>query len=307
MKWFKHGVVWKPDGSRPWARSHASGPTPVMLDEDRLRVYVQCRDEHNVGRVGFVDLDPRDPRRVLAASDDPVLDVGQPGTFDDNGVFQASILKLPDGQLFMYYVGFELCHHVRYRLLTGLAVSDDGGESFQRFKATPILERSDRELHFRCGPFVLHEDGRFRMWYVAGSEWERIDGKAMPLYDIRYLESPDGRSWPDHGRVVMPVTQHNEHGFGRPYVIHDGDGYRMYYSIRKRCPAAYRLAFATSTDGLGWQRRDDEIGIEVSAADHENESVEYAAEFTHAGRTWLLYNGNDFGRTGLCLAERLPG
>jgi len=77
MRWLKHGVVWKPSGSRWWARTHATAPTPIRLREDTLRVYVQCRDEHGVGRVGYVDLDPSDPRRVIRESEATVLDIGR--------------------------------------------------------------------------------------------------------------------------------------------------------------------------------------------------------------------------------------
>ena len=133
-----------------------------------MRVFVQCRDERNVGRVGYVDLDAADPRRVIAASSQPVLDIGEPGAFDDNGVFQTSVIRGPDGRLWMYYVGFELCHHIRYRLLTGLATSDDDGVTFRRVSDVPILERSTKEPHFRCGTFVCRDKDRYRMWYVAG-------------------------------------------------------------------------------------------------------------------------------------------
>jgi hypothetical protein len=93
MRWRKHGVVWQPDGAKAWARTHATCPTPLMLDDGTLRVYLQCRDAKSVGRIGFVDLDPADPRRVLREADEPVLDVGAAGAFDDNGVFQTSIVK----------------------------------------------------------------------------------------------------------------------------------------------------------------------------------------------------------------------
>lgn len=307
MRWQKHGVVWQPDGGKAWARTHATCPTPVLLDDGTLRVYVQCRDANNVGRVGFVDLDPADPRRVLREAAEPILDVGAAGAFDDNGVFQTSVVTLPDGRLFMYYVGFELCHHIRYRLLTGLAVSDDGGYSFHRVSAVPILERSTAEPHFRCGPFVCRERGRFRMWYVAGGAWEQIDGKPMPIYDIRYMESSDGVHWPNTGRVVLSIEHDREHGFGRPYVLHEAEGYRMHYSIRKRTPARYRLGYAVSDNGIDWQRRDDEIGLEVSPNGWDSDSVEYGAEIDAGGKTWLFYNGNDFGGTGFGVAERLDG
>jgi predicted GH43/DUF377 family glycosyl hydrolase len=305
MRWRKHGVVWQPDGTMPWARAYATCPTPLTLPDGTLRVFVQCRDEHNVGRISFVDLDPQDPRRVLRVAEQAVLDVGTPGSFDDNGVFQTSVISVPDGRVFMYYVGFELCHHIRYRLLTGLAISEDGGHTFTRHKATPILERSPTEQHFRCGPCVRFEDGHFRMWYVAGSQWEVIEGKAMPIYDIRYMASPDGIHWPEEGRVVLPVSLANEHGFGRPDVHRSAAGWRMHYSIRQRSPARYRLGYAESPDGLQWQRQDERIGLDVSPDGWDADALEYSAEIEAAGRTWLLYNGNDFGVTGFGIAELL--
>ena len=303
MKWRKLGLVWKPDGSMSWARTHATCPTPVWLADGTLRVYIQCRDEDNVGRIGFVDLDPVAPRRVLRISETPVLDIGAPGAFDDNGVFQCSVTKVDDGRLFMYYVGFELCHHVRYRLLSGLAVSVDGGWSFERVKSTPILERSDAELLFRCGPFVLSDHDRFRMWYVGGSRWVEIGSTPMPIYDLRYLESEDGIHWPDQGRVILSITEQDEHGFGRPYVIRDGDLYRMFYSIRKRSLRQYCMGYAESKDGFHWIRHDDLVGLTVSPEGWDSKAVEYAAVLKIGERILMFYNGNDFGATGFGMAE----
>ena len=305
MRWLKHGVVWTPSGSHWWARTHATCPTPLRLGDGTLRVYLQCRDEHNVGRIGFVDLDPNDPRKVIRESHEPVLDIGVPGSFDDNGVFPTAVVRVPDGRIFLYYVGFELCHRIRYRLLTGLAISVDDGNSFQRVQATPILERSDSEQFFRCGPWVEHEGGRFRMWYIAGSAWETIDGKQMPLYDIRYAESEDGVRWPASGQLVMPVALDNEHGFGRPVVRRSPDGLRMFYSIRKRNPARYRLGYAESADGLAWRRRDGDLGLDVTEGAWDGETVCYGVDIEAGGKTWLLYNGNDFGGTGFGIAEQV--
>lgn len=303
MKWRKHGVVWGPNGKSTWARKYATCPTPYKLPDGLLRIYVQCRDHDNVGRVGYVDLDSNNPLRVVSESTRPVLDVGKPGSFDDSGVFQTSVLKAPDGRLLMYYVGFELCHRIRYRLLTGLAVSVDGGTSFRRVRDTPILERSESETSFRCGPHVLLEDGRFRMWYVAGSQWIELEGKSVPVYDIRYMESEDGVRWPAQGRVVLPLDEAREHGFGRPYVVRDGDRLRMLYSIRLKSPARSRMGYAESRDGLVWRRLDDRLGLEVTPGAWDGDSVGYPAVVESGGRTWMFYNGNDFGATGFGVAE----
>ncbi|MBY0499336.1 MAG: hypothetical protein K2P74_06970 [Nitrosomonas sp.] len=303
MKWRKLGVVWQASGDLWWARKYATCPTPLWLKNGTLRIYIQCRDEYNVGRIGFVDIDPENPLRVLRVSESPVLDVGAPGSFDDNGVFQTSVVPTQDGRLFMYFVGFELCHRIRYRLLTGLAVSYDDGESFKKVKTTPILERSATEMHFRCGPFVSPAvGGGYRMWYVAGGEWEEIDGKTMPVYDIRYAESADGINWPEEGRVVLSVDREKEHGFGRPYVVQRDNFYQLFYGIRKKIPCAYRMGYAESSDGLHWVRKDAEMGLDVSDQGWDSDAIEYAAIVKAGNRTLCFYNGNDFGATGFGVA-----
>ena len=203
MKWIKLGVVWNTDGKQAWSRSHAMGPTPFLLDEKTIRVFLTTLDEQGRGRPMFVDVAADNPTRVLNVSDCPLLDIGVPGTFDDNGLMAISFVQTKPGELFMYYAGFEICTQIRYRILSGLAISADGGESFKRYSKAPILERTSEELYFRGGPFAMLDEGVFKLWYVAGSEWTRLNGKAMPVYDLRYLESTDGIHWADRGTLSM--------------------------------------------------------------------------------------------------------
>lgn len=303
MQWNKLGLVYGPDSSRPWAKSHAMIPTPVRLNEFVIRVFTTFCDEHGVGRPGFVDVQANNPLKVLKVSMQPLLDVGQPGTFDENGLLTCSVTPLSDGKVFMYYVGFEIGSKIRYRLLTGLAVSDDGGETFKRHSTVPVLERTAAELFFRGGPYCLYESGRFRLWYVAGSAWTELDGKSMPVYDIRYSESEDGIHWPEQGEVQISISDPDEHGFGRPCVIPKPDGgYRMFYSVRRRSLGAYRLGYAESEDGRIWKRMDNRLNLDTSPGSFDSEAIMYAAPIMVDEKLYVFYNGNAFGHDGFAVA-----
>jgi sucrose-6-phosphate hydrolase SacC (GH32 family) len=300
--WKKNGLIFVADQHADWMQSHAMIPTVDKISEDRLRIYLTFCDAKGIGRVGFVEVDAADPSRVLRISDKPALDIGLPGTFDENGVLQTSIVSVPDGRKFLYYAGFELGAKIRYRLLTGLAISEDGGLTFKRVKKTPVLERSDMELHFRGGPFVLFDEARFKMWYVAGSEWQVIDGKSMPVYVVKYVESVDGIHWPEEGRVCIPIQHESEHGFGRPYVVKENGLYRMFYSIRVK-HLGYRLGYAESKDNIEWVRKDGEIGLDVSPSGWDSQTICYSAVVLAKGKTYMFYNGNEFGKSGFGYAE----
>jgi hypothetical protein len=300
--WRKLGVVYKPDGTKDWAVSHASLPTPLELATGDIRLYLSFRDKNGIGRVGYVDVSAHDPVKILTISEQPVLDVGLRGTFDENGVVPTCVVDASTNTKYLYYVGFELGRKIRYRLLTGLAVSHDGGETFQRLRQTPILERSEEELYFRCGPFVLKDGNLFKMWYVAGSSWTVVAGKEMPVYELKYLESVDGICWGSTGKTCLHLCDPDEHGFGRPFVVKENGLYKLFYSIRRRSLAAYRLGYAHSTDGINWQRRDHELGLDVSQEGWDSEAIMYSAVIKVRDRTYMFYNGNNFGETGFGVA-----
>lgn len=296
MHWVKMGRIFAPDGSTPWMKTHGFPPTPLLLSDEVLRLYVAFCDEHMVGRIGFVDVSPTDPSTILAVSDAPVLDIGEPGAFDENGLLPTCVLRA-GSELRMYYVGYQLGHKVRYFQFEGLAISKDGGKSFRRYSQTPIIDRSDRELLNRTSAFVLQDEGRYKMWYVGGSKWTVVGGKSLPVYNMRYLESPDGLSWGPEGKVCVDFTSEDEHAFGRPWVLKEGGLYKMFYSVRTRS-MGYRLGYAESPDGLQWTRKDGEVGITVSKDGWDSEMIAYASIVKHGGKTFMFYNGNNLGATG---------
>ena len=303
MRWKKLGLVYKPDGSLQWATSHAMIPTPIRLNDKVVRVFVTFCDDKGIGRPGYVDVSAQNPLNVLDISRQPLLDLGNPGTFDENGLLTCCVTDLGDGRMYMYYAGFELGTKIRYRLLTGLAISVDGGNSFKRYMQTPVLERSSTELYFRGGPYCLYTPPRFCLWYVAGSQWVYLNGKSMPVYDIRYAESNDGIHWPDQGEVQISITKIDEHGFGRPCVIRKASGeFRMFYSVRSRSLGSYRLGYAESNDGRNWIRMDEKLNLDVTPDSFDSQAIMYAAPIVINEKLYVFYNGNEFGRDGFAVA-----
>ena len=107
MTWHKKGLIYELDRSLGWAEHSASKPAPIVLDEKRVRVFVGCRDGSGVSRIGFVDLDANDPSRILRVSPRPVLDIGTPGMFDDNGVVPCVAVRRGSA-IYLYYEGYQL-------------------------------------------------------------------------------------------------------------------------------------------------------------------------------------------------------
>jgi predicted GH43/DUF377 family glycosyl hydrolase len=302
VRWRKRGLVFRPDGQRPWMRSHAAVPLPLALGDGRWRVYFGTRDETNRPRVGFVEFDLAQPEKILRVSEACALGPGPAGAFDDNGVYPGSVVA--DGaSLRMYFAGRHNHDDGTFAMEVGLAVSDDGGVTFTRVEPCPLLARGEHDPCMVSTPCVRREDGLWRLWYLSGLRWERADDAWRSFYHLKYAESDDGIAWRRDGHVAIELGP-NETNIASPTVLRDPDGYRMWYSYV--AGAGYRIGYAESGDGITWTRRDDAAGIDVSPSGWDAEMIGYPHVFRHGEELYMLYSGNGFGRDGfgLAVAER---
>ena len=302
MVWEKRGLIYCPDGSKEWARQYAMLPTPLCKG-DSIRIYLGFCDRDIVGRIGYVDVDRDNPSRVRGISSEPILDVGRPGAFDDNGVVPISILDKGE-EIWLYYIGFQKGVRVPYYMFCGLAISRDRGESFCRYSDSPILDRVGDEIFARCGVNVIMDEGKYRMWYIGSHRegWTESGGKLRPLYVMKYTESEDGIHWDRPAIQCMEYANPDEHGFGRPFVWREGRMLKMMYSIRTYS-RGYYIGYAESADGAHWRRMDDQAGIGLSESGWDDTNLSYPYRMNVGERTYLFYNGNGCGKSGFGFAE----
>jgi hypothetical protein len=296
MKWKKLGLIIRPVREYDWMVTHAMVPVAELRSQDIYRIYFCGRDLYNRSLIGYAEIDLNNPFIVLKYSEKPVLGLGMLGCFDDNGVTPSWIVN-HGGKKYLYYIGWNRGATVRMHLVAGLAVSMDGGESFQRVKRVPILDRTDGEPYtLNTAPCVLVEDGLWRMWYVSCVEWVHKD---LPRYNIKYAESNDGVIWNRQGVVCIDFASPKENALARPCVIKEDGTYKMWFSYKGE---NYRIGYAESYDGIRWKRSDEEVGIDVSPEGWDSQMIEYSYIFEHKRVKYMLYNGNDYGREGVGIA-----
>ena len=296
LAWRRLGRLPLEVAQAPWAASHAALPALEPLDDDRWAVYLSLRDGDGRARIGRTVLDMHGGPALAPLDRDPVLDLGPLGAFDDSGVTTSCVVM--DGRRrLLYYTGWSRGVSVPFYLAAGVAVSEDGGP-FVRPSLAPLLDRSAVDPFMTASPFVTIEDARWRMWYVSASEWRPTPMGPRHYYNIRYAESADGAEWTRDGTVCLDYATAEEYAFARPWVVRHDGGYRMWFAVRGE---AYEICVAESADGVRWTRQ-SEGGLRGSGSGWDSGMVEYPALFTHRGRQYMLYNGNDYGRTGVGLA-----
>ncbi len=296
LAWRRLGRLLLDVAQAPWAATHAALPALEALDADRWAVYLSLRDADGRTRIGRTVLTMHGTPALAPLDPEPVLDLGALGAFDDSGVTTSCLV--PHGrQRLLYYTGWSRGVTVPFYLAAGVAVSEDGGP-FVRRSAAPLLDRSAVDPFLTASPFVAIEGARWRMWYVSASEWRQTAAGPRHYYNIRYAESADGVSWTRDGTVCLDYATPEEYAFARPWVMRDDRGYRMWFAVRGE---AYEIGVAESADGIRWTRQ-SEGGLRGSGSGWDSGMVEYPALFTHGGRQYMLYNGDDYGRTGVGLA-----
>ena len=175
----------------------------------------------------------------------PVFDVGAPGQFDSEHVYNPMVVY-HDSLYWMWYAGNN---GTNWQI--GLATSKDGLQ-WKKHPNNPVLrvgavgKWDDKHL---TAPFVIRDGAVFKMWYRGESA--QFPGKGS----TGYAESPDGINWERYSG--NPVFTPAASGWDSrsltisPIVKRDGK-YEGWYGGSDGSTS--QIGYATSSDGINWQR-----------------------------------------------------
>ena len=316
MKWKKLGQVFDPtkwnDGiQRDWMKSHSQSVSTLIKD-DCVRVYFSCRPYKEVSgevtsNTTWLELDKNDLTKILRVSDKTVMPLGDLGAFDEHSVYPTSIIK-DEGKIKLYYAGWYRCKTVPFNCAIGLAISENGGDTFERFGKGPILGPSVNEPFVISGPKIRKFGGSYMLYYLAGSKWINNKGKPEIIYKIRMAFSRDGVSWIKHDQNVIDNILGEDECQAGPDVFYKDGKYHMYFvyreglNFRNKVGRGYKIGYAHSSNATQWERDDNNAGISYSKDGWDSEMHHYPHVFSLDNKWYMLFNGNKFGKCGFGLA-----
>jgi hypothetical protein len=296
MKWKKLGRVFCPDGKHPKLRSHAANPLAIPLDGDVFRVFYSGRDEQNRSSVGCVDIDIS-CQKVVCSHPETLFQHGGPGSYFQHGVSIGNAYSCA-GEHNIVFMGWQNAPGQHWRGVIGRLLLLEK-KSLVLASEQPLLDINEEDSISLSYPWVICDQGLFKMWYGSTLCWDAGNGEMAHV--IKYASSRDGLTWLRHGQAIpheLGVAQ----AFSRPAVCEDSNGYHMWFSYRGGRGTHYRIGYAHSRDGLSWTNALTRSGIEISDSGWDSEMIEYPFVFDHKGRRFMLYCGNGYGRTGFGLA-----
>lgn len=315
FRWNKLGRIFDPSTVKdvPWLKDYAQAPDTLIFD-DFVRVYFSCRPDKDangnfVSYTAFVDLDRKNLFNIINMAKEPVMPLGRLGEFDEFGIYPITVFREYDyDQVRAYYGGWTRGFSTRYNTSIGLAFSYDEGEHFTKYgEGGPVLSYSLYEP-FNLGSMKIRKyNGTWFLFYVAGTRWKVVNGVSEPTYKIRVAISEDGENWMKYNHnLIKSVLEEDEAQSGPDVFFYRGQ-YHMFFCYRRSVDyrgkeGGLRIGYAHSKDLFKWNRDDSKAGITVSEEGWDSEMVRYPHVFELDGKVYMLYNGNDFGRTGFGLA-----
>ena len=185
----RDGITWTKQGTQPalsygpslWDGSVASDGYVVRTSTGYNMWYFG--QQGSIRRIGYA----RSPDGILWTKypNNPLLDVGPPGTWDERALIYPCVLG-PDsvGGYKMWFYGFDGTFGLPQRIGYATAVNES---TWTKYANNPVLTvgQSGSWDGVHVGyPRVMFEDGLYKMWY-SGSTFQSVG----------YATSPDGINW----------------------------------------------------------------------------------------------------------------
>ena len=235
------GITWEKHSDNPvlalgtngtWDDYNIIHPTVLFNGTKYQMWYVGC--DVSKCRIGYAT--SNDGIIWEKYSHNPVLDLGESGTWDDYEISGPTVLF--DGTEYqMWYSGFDGSN---YRI--GYATSTDG-VTWEKYSHNPVLDLGESgtwDDYLAYSPTVLFDGTKYHMWYTGDDSSVRRIGYATSINGIVWEKQSDN-----------PVLDLGTSGTWDDYfvcgptVISDGMKYQMWYSGHDGLN--YRIGYATST------------------------------------------------------------
>lgn len=289
--------------------SHAQCPFPLEFS-DFIRVYFATREDYKNGMCraygGFVDLD-KTTFEVIDISNQPLMDLGGIGEFDEFGSMPISVVRHND-EFYLYYVGWSRQYSVPYDWEIGFAKSRDG-KRFTKVGKGPLLGPTTHEPYLNSTPVVYKlSEHDWHMFYHTGVQWIKSEDKLESQYIIKHATSSNGIDWNRNSSQIIPAKLDNECQT-TPAIMKLDDRFHMFFCYRYGLDfrtvkdRSYRIGYAHSDDLVNWTRDDSMAGIDVSESGWDSQMIEYPHIAEINGKHIMFYCGNHFGKEGFGYAE----
>jgi len=285
--WTKHPEpVLQPGDSGKWDQKMIMTGSVIMHD-DTFHMWYSGGDPDVPWMIGHAT--SADGISWTKDTNNPVLEPGPDGTWDDTTVWCPSVLFI-DSEFHMWYAGYaDFKEYPNSPRRIGHATSPDG-ISWTKDINNPVLDVGENgkwDDTWISHPSVINDGSNYHIWYTG-------DGGPGTYVQIGHATSPDGITWTKSPKIpVLSCKQNDEWDYDRAdyaRVIYDGNSYHMWYSGGKTW--AWQIGYATSENGSSWTKyADNPVLLRGSTGSWDESTVVSCAVINSGDKYMMWYTG----------------
>ena len=145
-------------------------------------------------------------------------------------------------------------------------------------------------------PFVLKEDGTYKMWYTANN-YSPVSSYWCNNASIGYAESPDGVNWTNQQIVHARDNASTEHLLAAgPWIIKDDGIYRMWHTDYYKWVGgdwSTYISLLVSIDGINWAREKEALIGSGDLSDYDDYATQGPSVIMEPDGTYLMWYSVD--------------
>jgi hypothetical protein len=299
MQWKRIKKIFSLDSTSPLMHSHSSNPVPFFLDDHTVRVFFSARDIHHRSSVCYFDLDMQN-LEIQYVTTKPIASFNT-SMFYSHGISIGGIYLKLGGRRFLTFMGWHIPKNEHWMGYLGeMELSSDNQSVTIHSKPWIAPDDLFDPLSVSYAD-IVYENEIYYAFYGSTQTWDW--GNSEMLHTIHLAISKDGDHWEKKG-IVIPYLKDKIQAFSRPTLLKIKNIWHMWFSYRGGNGDKYKIGHAISLDLTTWQLDLDHASLFAEINNPwECEMVEYPYVFKYNEEIYMMYNGNDYGKTGIGLAK----
>lgn len=300
-RWDKFGLVYDVALNPTWGKTHALVPSPLVLNDETVRVYCSFVDEDFRGRIGYVDVRLIDTHpEVIRVSEKPVLDLGLISTFSQYGVGMGTFWpNHPEGDL--YFVGFDRPPGFKFKAFSGRAHYDPVKMTHVHSQHEPLFGSSYGGETIVGVHDIFEFENLMHALISIGSGFEKINGKDFPKYQVHLASGKDLKSLKISKEPIIKAIQ-PVYRIGRPRIYKTEKGLEILVTAGDLSGNYLPRAFY-SKDLVSWEEGSCESFVTSVVDGFDDLHQCYLSRFNLNKTEYIVYNGNAMGINGFGIAK----
>lgn len=293
------GVI-RPNPKNWWMSNYVGASCVLGIDEESTKSYdisvlAGGRGVDGISRLGIIKLtlDKFDYNLLnYEEVGQPIIKLGERGAFDETGMSYPWYFNNGVSE-FIFYTGWKLNQNTGFENNLGLLEKVKG--KWVRYSRAPILPLTNDEP-FGTGSVAVYQiKDKFHLLYTSFLSWNSSNSDGHE-YGIKHATSTDLVNWKRKLDFLIPPTN-SLHAICRPSIL----GSNILFSARgvKYNLMTLPLLGSNIPPNSLSTKNAQKVKIDNQGESGFDKSVEYSYPFNLNGQKLCLFNGDDYGESGL--------